>query len=215
MHTISPLSGMSKGEEMWVLGNGPSLNSVPVDEIPILSSIGCNRILKTIPKMRFVALVDDNVWEQEQKRFRDHGVSLIVHDVLYNKLIRGSYPEHLIWTFPFEERVPPMGSTTVLHRGYLTGYYAAEIACQMVRPGGRVILAGMDLRYTDKMKERCETHASGDERPNGASDNRFKEGRAALKRLRIAASSFGVEMCVAGPSALIDEDGFPAYQCLP
>jgi len=215
MNAISLLSGTNKGKTMWVLGNGPSLNNVSVDEVPAYRSIGCNRIIKTPYVSSAVAVVDDNVWEQEQDRFREHGVNLFVHDVLYNKLIRGKYPEHLIWTFPFEERVPPMGSTTVLHRGHLTGYYAAEIACQMVRPGGSVILAGMDLRYTDEMKERNETHASGDERPNGADDNRFKEGREALKRLRIAASSFGVEMCVAGPSALIDEDGFPAYQRLP
>jgi len=214
MNTISLLSESFKGEELWVLGNGPSLHSVPQDLMPVSKSIGCNRILKT-HRTRFVAVVDDNVWEQEQNRFRMRDVDLLVHDVLYNKLIRGHYPEHRIWTFPFEERVPPMGSTTVLHRGYLTGYYAAEIACQMVRPGGSVILAGMDLRYTEEMKERCETHASGDERPNGASDNRFKEGRAALRRLRIAASTFDVEMFVAGPSALIDEDGFPSYQCLP
>ncbi len=70
------------------------------------------------------------------------------------------------------------------------------------------MLAGMDLRYTEKMKSEGRTHASGDERQNGACDMRFPEGRVALKRLMDVASGFGVEMEVVAPSAL-ESDGFP------
>lgn len=212
MNNLCKLRGLFKGKDVWVLGNGPSIWNVPLGHIPIEKAIGCNRILKT-HDCNFVVVVDDMVWEQEKKRFRRADMKLIVHDDVYSKLVRGNYPEHLIWTFKHSNRVPPLGSMNVLHYGYLTGYYAAEIACQMASPGGRVILAGMDLQYTDKMKENGETHASGDERPNGATDMRFKEGRESLCRLRIAASAVGVSMCVVPPSALVEKDQFPRY-CL-
>lgn len=56
------------------------------------------------------------------------------------------WPEDRTFAFLWREKAPHWSEDDIIRRG-ITGYMAASIAARMVYPGGRVVLAGMDLGY--------------------------------------------------------------------
>ena len=203
MNRLGVLRGSLAGQTVWVLGNGPSLQGVPKERVPVERAVGVNRILRT-HNVGYVVIVDPDVWAAEGKSVLAGGARLVVGENLYWPLVRGHFPEERLVVFDWRASVVPGAGGDIIHKGCITGYYAAEIAAQMVAPGGRVILLGMDLAYPSS----GNTHSYGDGRGEGASDAPFFRGIRAFRRLREALTG-RVEFSVVGPSALLSE-GFPS-----
>lgn len=190
---------------MWVLGTGPGLAKIPKEQIPLNRSIGCNRILLT-HHPKYVLMVDPGIWLSERERLVACDSMLIASDNIYWPLIRGKYDEASIYAFGFRGSVPvgQMMPDGTIHKGRITGYYAAEIASHMVRPGGRVVLAGMDLSYPSE----GPNHVHGDGAADGSSPDPFYDGLRSLVALREALRG-EVDFFVAGPSGLLSHGFSP------
>ncbi len=205
MKRITELAGRFSKQDVWVLGAGPSLNEVPDDVIPLERAIACNSAIEVKPA-KYVIMVDPNIWDNYARRVTALGSYLIASDNIYWPLVRGHFDEDMVYTFGFRTSYAPgMGVNGVLHKGRITGYYAAEIAAMMAGDGGTVILTGMDLEYP-KSGPTHAAHASGVK--DGSSDHPFFDGLRALARLRDALSG-RVAFRVVGRSALLSH-GFEA-----
>ncbi len=198
MKRITELAGRFPKQDVWVVGTGPGLDTVPRELIPLERSIGCNNILATGRNTAYVLMVDPGIWQSQKTMVTGNGSQLIVSDNLYWPLVMGSFDEDRIYTFYFRQSIEPgHGEYGNLHKGMISGYYAAEVAAMMTGPGGRVVLAGQDLGYVGG-KEHADGIAGG----AGSSADPFYVGLRALCRLRDALLG-SVEFVVAGPSALL------------
>ena len=197
-HPISELSGKFRGEEIWVLGNGPSLNDVDPDKLDPARVIGTNRILKFCDP-RYLLFVDFEVWKQQHGQMSSSGAALITTPELWDTCsrLKMPIPDERLWMFTHSPNSYPDAPEGPLFRGFMSGYYAAELAARMVWGGGRVVLAGMDMRWPDE----GDTHFFGDGREVGCHTRKFQEGLEAFAVLRHAARR-EVEFKVVGDSAL-------------
>jgi len=196
-HSINELTGRFAGEEVWVLGNGPSVNDVPFDRLDRRRVVGTNRILRKYDPGLNV-LVDYEVWNQERGAMVASDCGLAVSHALWDTCIATGkpLPDERVYLFTHDANSYPGAPEGPLYYGFLSGYYAAEIAVRMVWPAGRVILAGFELGWPEK----GPTHFFGDGREVGCHTKRFAEGIAALKVLHHATKK--VDMRVFGESVL-------------
>ncbi len=148
------------------------------------------------------------MWKAERERLLAANARVLTSLNLYEYHIRNHYPDSRIGVFNYSMDAKVGDGGGVFYQGgYLTGYYAAEIAAMMVRPGGQVVLAGMDLKYPD---DGSPTHSYGYGASEGAAPTKFPEGIAALKKLRNVLKD-DVQFSVIGPSALCEgKDPFPS-----
>lgn len=203
------LPGKFAGGEMFVLGNGPALDAVDLAEVPPEHAIGVNRTLLSGYVPDYLLVVDWDVWERHGKEIVDAArcrpsMHLLLSSQLFERA-KWSIPVGVSTSvFRYDEQKYVGGLTGPLAYGYLTGYYAAEIAARMVAPGGKVYLCGMDLEYPEA-DGVIRTHFFGNGREVGCSDGRFAEGAEMLRRLRDNLKT-KVEFVVVGDSVLKSPD---------
>lgn len=217
--SVDRLSCRFADAEVWVLGNGPSLDEVDLTKLRRERTIGTNRILsKSGYEPGYILFTDIDIWKEKVGETFASDMMLaskskfIVRRQLYetiNETKLASPPKHKLpedrtYLFEYSDAIRPAYYLYgPLFRGFLSGYYAAEIAYRMVWPNGTVVLAGMDLSYPDD----GPSHAYGDGKVEfGCSDKHFPEAIDALVRLRDAARG-SVQFFVVGNSALL-EHGF-------
>jgi hypothetical protein len=149
--SVTALYGTCAGDEVWVYGCGPSLEAAPAPP-PGTISIGTNRCPLRGRPTDYLLMVDLDVWNNVVAAVCEQRPVLVATEKLLQQIdcLRWG-PREMPQGFPVRTFrydltvVPGKPEGACLHRGYITGYYATEIAVQMVRPGGRVVLAGMDL----------------------------------------------------------------------
>jgi len=207
--TAGELFGTARGQTLYVLGDGPSLPAKPPDDWQRGRCIGTNRIYLTAHRPRIVMVQDRDVLHQQITNYLSCADILVLGPELTNS--RSPETTRLfgcprIRALSFQkQRVAPGswargGPQAFAREGYLTGYYAADLACRMVWPEGRVVLAGMDLEWpTDP---RAPTHAYGYGAEHGASATRFPEAVDAMVRLWDAVRG-KIDIRVHGHSALL------------
>lgn len=205
MNRVTDLQGKFAGEEevVFVLGAGPSLNEVPLEAIDMERAIACNSAIDVVDAA-YTLMVDPGIWDAYGAKVAAKGSKLIASDNIYWPLVQGNFNEDDIYTFGYRLSVPPgQPKNGVFHRGWITGYYAAEIAAMMTGYQGNVILCGQDLGYTPGKP----THAAGGAGAgDGSSDQPFIRGVQAFVELRKALEG-RVKFFVVGESALV-RNGF-------
>ena len=191
---------------MWVLGNGPSLLDADLSEADSAHCIGVNRTLRDVEEDRihiipeFLLLVDYEVWTQEEERISRYGCDIMTMPTSVKTWAMMNRPIVTNTVIEFDCD-PGQGRdflTGPLLKGYLVGYYAAEVAARMVYPGGTVVLCGMDLGWP----EDGPTHSFGDGIEFGCHPSRFAEAIEAFVCLRKGLEG-KVEFVVDGYSALL------------
>ena len=192
---IDILMGCRPGETMYVLGNGPSLDIEWMRSLPPSQCIGTNRILLHDYEPKYLVIVDHEVWGDQKKAVFGTQCILLVGRDLYEQADDLPISRTLCFDYPHD--IAPDLARPELHHGWLTGYYAAAIAARMVKPGGTVVLAGMDLRYPDEGPD----HSYGDGFVYGCRGLRFGDAVESFVKLREAARG-QVALVVAGESAL-------------
>lgn len=208
--TLHDLVSVARGNEVWVLAGGPSMDIVDLRKVPPDRAIGCNRILRSGFCPKYLVFVDLDVWKQERERMlAATGTILITSNPLYNQ-IRLQLPLDRTICFTTSQRA--IGSVAgPLFHGLLTGYYASEIATRMVFPFGKVYLCGMDLQWPEETDEtsgdgKLRTHAKFIEGSDGRKcgctcGEAFRVGAQSLARLRDAFAG-RVRFLVVGDSVL-------------
>ena len=173
---------MRAGETIWVLGNGPSLREFTPAAFPPEYSIGVNRIAWCGFTPSVTVVADANVWDDAKEDLVASGSALLVGTNVGRGGLYDQYDDWPDGTFPFfwQEKAPHWSEDGVIRRG-ITGYMAAAIAARLVYPGGRVVLAGMDLGY----QADGPTHAY-DRQGQGTSDKPFAAAVADFIALRDA-----------------------------
>lgn len=207
--TAGELFGTARGQTLYVLGDGPSLPAKPPPEWQRGQCIGTNRIYLTAHRPRIVVVMDYDVLRQQLANYLSCADVLVLGPELAN----GRSPETTrlfgcprIRALTFHKGGVAPGSwarggpQAFAREGYLTGYYATDLACRMVWPEGRVVLAGMDLEWP--ADPQAPTHAYGHGAQYGASQTRFAEAIRAIVRLRDAVAG-RVQIAVNGHSALL------------
>ena len=224
---LSELYGIAAGQDVFVLGNGTSLDSVDLSSVPRDRSIGVNRILKpggrnkTILGIgwapKFLVIQDPQVWagirgrdEGEKQRVIDSG-SIIIALRSFHDQLKDQLPVDRCITFITEKK----SVKEVLHGTfcscYLTGTIAAQLAARMAFPGGRVFLCGMDLQYPKEGKD----HSYGSGKRLGCAMDRGEDAAQFLTSLRDHLARY-VEFIVVGNSLLKSEKyGFSSLTTYP
>jgi hypothetical protein len=182
-----------RGETVFVLASGPSLQGFDFDRLRGLNTIAVNSTAKLIPWADMLFFTD-NSWFQKNRAFVESWAGMIV---TLSRAAKRTHPD-LVRRIEAEPRpdFPPAG-TCRIKAGRSSGHSAVSLAVSMC--AARVVLLGFDMRFVG---ERSHCHDDYENKDTLLYERDFAP---AFDGWRAAALRAGTEIVNATPGSALKE----------
>ena len=205
---LSPLSrfrDIHRGERIFIVCNGPSLNAMDLTPLRGQIVFGLNKIFLGLDRFgfypRYMAVVNDKVVAQEARALRAMTSVKFVTDRAAHILPQGSLTYHMRTT-----QIPDPFCHDIarsVREGHTVTFVALQIAHYM--GAAEVVIVGMDHRYAQSGPPNAELTMTGPD-PNHFSDAYFGYQKWDAPNLAQSEASYRIarEVYAAGGRRIID-----------